>query len=328
MTAPGVALDGDNQASDGESGARGGHRRAPRRSARWLIAAGITTVAAVLGIALAVRSGAAPACAAGLAAPPTGDTVHNGKATFYDSAGAGGNCSFPSAPADRLYVALSPSEYAAAAACGGYLDVTGPKGKVRVVIMDQCPGCAPGHLDLSKEAFAKIADPVQGVVPVSYRAVVDPPLSGPLTFRMKDGASQWWFAVQVGNHGNPLRSVEAKAPGGSYRPAVRQNYNYWIIDGGLGVGPYTIRVTDVYGHQASAANIRMAPEQIQHSTVRMYGGGAPAPAARTPTPSRPPSIRPTPSAPVTPSVVPTSEAGSVAALAEPTAAAVGRTSGC
>ncbi|WP_231925164.1 RlpA-like double-psi beta-barrel domain-containing protein [Micromonospora purpureochromogenes] len=27
--------------------------------------------------------------------------------------------------------------------------------------MDQCPECEPGHLDLSREAFAEIADPVQ-----------------------------------------------------------------------------------------------------------------------------------------------------------------------
>lgn len=281
-----------------ENSSRAGHHRSKPRTARWLTAAGITVVAAVVGIALAVRSGAAPACAAALAAPPTGDTVHSGKATFYDSAGAGGNCSFPSAPADRLYVALGPSEYASAAACGGYLDVTGPKGKVRVVVMDQCPECAPGHIDLSKEAFARIADPVQGLVPVTYRAVVNPPVSGPLTFRMKDGASQWWFAVQVGNHGTPLRSVEAKGSGGSFRAAARQDYNYWIVDGGMGAGPYSIRVTDVYGRQATATTIRMLPEQVQRSTVSLSGSGAPAGTARTP--SRSPSARPTPTVGVAP----------------------------
>jgi expansin (peptidoglycan-binding protein) len=91
------------------------------------------------------------------AAPPIESTVHSRKAIFYDSKGAGGNCSLPAAPADRLYVALGPSEYSAGAACGGHLDVTGPRGKVRVLIMDQCPECQPGHLDLSKEAFARIA---------------------------------------------------------------------------------------------------------------------------------------------------------------------------
>ncbi|MEV4625882.1 expansin EXLX1 family cellulose-binding protein [Micromonospora sp. NPDC049523] len=276
--------------------------------------AGVAALAAVLGITLAVRSGAAPACAA----PPTGNTVHKGKASFYDSQGSGGNCSFPSAPADRLYVALGPSEYAKAAACGGYLDVTGPKGKVRVVVMDQCAGCAPGHIDLSDEAFARIADRSQGVVPVTYRAVVDPPVKGGLTFRMKDGASQWWFAVQVGNHGNPLRSVEAKGPSGGFRAAARQDYNYWIIDGGLGAGPYSIRVTDVYGHQTTATNIRMAPEQLQRSTVSLSGAGTPAGTARTPSSSPPaqpsPTVSATPAPPSPTSAAPTTPAATVEAL--------------
>ncbi|TDB69947.1 expansin EXLX1 family cellulose-binding protein, partial [Micromonospora sp. KC721] len=258
-------------------------------------------LATVLGLSLALRSGAAPACAAPArvaaplaggapliavpplaAAPPVGGAVHKGKATLYDAQGLG-NCSYPTLPANRLYVALGPSEYGAAAACGGSLDVTGPRGTVRVLVTDRCPECAPGHLDLSREAFARIADPVQGIVPISYRAVVDPPLPGPLTFRIKEGASQYWFAVLVGDHGNPLRSVEVRQGGsGSFRPAARQDYNYWLIDSGAGLGPYTVRVTDVYGHRTTATGIRLAPGQTQRSTVRMYGaapaagGGAPA----------------------------------------------------
>ncbi|MDG4808171.1 expansin EXLX1 family cellulose-binding protein [Micromonospora sp. WMMD1120] len=252
----------------------------------WLVAAGVTVLAAVLGLTLTLRSGSTPACAAGrslAAAPPTGTATHSGKATFYDSKGAGGNCSNPAAPANRLYVALGPTEYSAGAACGGFLDVTGPKGSVRVLIMDQCPECEPGHLDLSREAFARIADPVQGVVPVTYRAVVNPPLPGPLTFRIKEGASQWWFAVRVGNHGNPLRSVEVRQDDNDpWQSAVRQDYNYWLIASGAGPGPFRLRVTDVYGTRVTAGGIRMAPGQVQTSTVRMYLPGG---AAATPRPS-------------------------------------------
>ncbi|MGW4461326.1 expansin EXLX1 family cellulose-binding protein [Micromonospora sp. NPDC004704] len=316
MTAPGTASENGTPADDT------GTRRSNRRIGHWLTGAGVAVLAAVLGITLAVRSGASPACAA----PPTGSTVHKGKASFYDAGRSGGNCSFPSVPADRLYVALGPSEYAKAAACGGYLDVTGPKGKVRVVVMDQCAGCAPGHIDLSEEAFARIGDRAQGVVPVTYRAVVDPPVNGGLTFRMKDGASQWWFAVQVGNHGNPLRSVEAKGTTGGFRAAARQDYNYWIIDGGMGAGPYSIRVTDVYGHQTTATNIRMAPEQLQRSTVSLSGAGTPPSAARTPgsSPSAPPAptvsaapTAPTPTPPSPTPAAPTSPAATLEALAGP-----------
>ncbi|MFG1913848.1 expansin EXLX1 family cellulose-binding protein [Micromonospora sp. NPDC048898] len=270
--------------------------RSSSRSMPWVVATGVTVVAAALGLTLTLRSGSAPACAAGrtlAAAPPTGTATHSGKATFYDSNGGGGNCSNPAAPANRLYVALGPTEYSAGAACGGFLDVTGPKGTVRVLIMDQCPECAPGHLDLSREAFARIAEPVQGLVPVTYRAVVNPPLPGPLTFRIKEGASQFWFAVRVGNHGNPLRSVEVRQRDSDpWRPAARQDYNYWLIPSGAGAGPFTIRVSDVYGNRATVGGIRMAPGQVQNSAVRMYG---PAGAATTPRPSasaRPSGNRP------------------------------------
>ncbi|MEV5629227.1 expansin EXLX1 family cellulose-binding protein [Micromonospora tulbaghiae] len=310
-----------------------GRRRAATRRRR-LAAAGLVTVAAAVAVTLAVRGGAAPACAAPpraavpalppvaalapgaalpvaavpplgaalpvAAAPPVGGATRSGKATFYDSEGAGGNCSRPAAPADRMYVALGPAEYASGASCGGFLDVTGPRGTVRVLVMDQCPECAPGHLDLSAEAFARIADPVQGVVKVSYRAVVNPRLSGPLTFRVKEGSSQWWFAVLVGDHGNPLRSVEVRQ-NGSWRAAQRQDYNYWLIESGAGPGPYEIRVTDVYGHRATATGIRMLPGQVQRSRTRMYGTGpaAPGPAPKKPSPT-PPGPTPSPSAPTPP----------------------------
>ncbi|MEV0002178.1 expansin EXLX1 family cellulose-binding protein [Micromonospora sp. NPDC050980] len=280
---------------DGRPPAPAGHRRTPPRTRRRLAAAGLAGLAVVVAVTLAVRGGAAPACAA----PPAGGATHTGKATFYDSKGAGGNCSRPAAPANRLYVALGPSEYAAGASCGGFLDVTGPRGTVRVLVLDQCPECAPGHLDLSAEAFARIADPVRGVVKVSYRAVVDPPLPGPLTFRLKEGASRWWFAVLVGDHGNPLRAVEVRQDG-AWRVAERADYNYWLIASGAGPGPYQIRVTDVYGHRATATGIRMLPGQVQRSTTRMYGAG-PATTARPAKPSRSPSARPRPSASPSPS---------------------------
>ncbi|MET8250658.1 expansin EXLX1 family cellulose-binding protein [Micromonospora sp. NPDC005197] len=262
----------------------------------WLVAAGVTVLAAVLGLTLALRSGSAPACAAGrtlAAAPPTGTATHSGKATFYDSKGAGGNCSNPAAPANRLYVALGPTEYAAGAACGGFLDVTGPKGTVRVLIMDQCPECEPGHLDLSREAFARIADPVQGLVQVTYRAVVNPPLPGPLSFRIKEGASQFWFAVRIGNHGNPLRAVEVRqGDDGPWRATARQDYNYWLLASGAGPGPYSVRVSDVYGHRVTVSGIRMAPGQVQSSVVRMYERGVVARTSRPPATARPPAARP------------------------------------
>lgn len=269
----------------------GGWLSGRRRPGRWLAGGFAVVVAALLGLVLVWQFSEPAACAAGLGvpvtaglgAPPAGSTVYKGKASHYDGGNSGGNCSLPGPPANRLYVALGSAQYSGSAACGSFLDVTGPKGTVRVMVLDRCAGCTGGKIDLSKQAFAKIADLSKGIIPVTYRAVVNPPSPGPLTFRIKSGASQYWFAVQVGNHGNPVKSVAAKRAGSSWRAAKRGSDNYWVIDGGMGPGPYSIRVVDVHGNEAVATGITMSPRRIQRSTVRMYGS-APA-GGPTPTPS-------------------------------------------
>jgi expansin (peptidoglycan-binding protein) len=234
--------------------------------------AGLCTVAVLLfgpstgGACAAYRPSAA------LAQPP-GTGAQSGKATYYTLASGGGNCSYVGPPADNLYVALGPNEYAAAAACGGYLDVTGPKGTVRVKVVDQCPECAAGHLDLSKDAFARIGAIPAGIIPITYRAVRDPKLPGPLSVRVKDGSSRYWLALLIIDHGNPLSSVEVRREGG-WQALRRADFNYWIAESGVGAGPFTIRVTDVAGHRVVADGIRLAPQIVQSTGLFMYAGSA------------------------------------------------------
>jgi expansin (peptidoglycan-binding protein) len=278
-------------------------------SARWLATGGALVLAGVVGVALLVQHGGA-ACAA----PPSTSTS-SGKATFYDLGGGTGNCSFPGAPADDLFVALGPSQYASAAACGSYLDVTGPKGKVRVKVIDSCPGCAPGHLDLSRTAFKKIANEVRGVVPIKYKTVVDPPTPGGLSVRMQEGVSRYWFSAQIDNHGNRLASVRV-ANGGGFRTAKRASYNYWIIDGGAGSGPFKIKVTDVYGHTATVTGIKLT-SATQRTSVRLSSGKV-APAASPPHQPKP-KPKPKPSPPAATKAAPKLESTEVttAPVAEP-----------
>ncbi|MBE1487474.1 expansin EXLX1 family cellulose-binding protein [Plantactinospora soyae] len=296
--AAGVVPDGPDA---DRSGGSGSGRRRPKR---WLAGGFAVVVAALLGLVLVWQFSEPAACAAGLAAPPAGPKVYKGKASHYDGGNSGGNCSLPGPPANRLYAALGSAQYSGSAACGSFLDVTGPKGTVRVMVLDRCAGCTGGKIDLSKQAFAKIADLSKGITSITYRAVVNPPSPGPLTFRMKSGTSQYWFAVQVGNHGNPVKSVAAKRAGSSWRAAKRGSDNYWVIDGGMGPGPYSIRVVDVYGNEAVATGITMSPRRIQRSKVPMYGSTP----AGGPTPTPTPSVAASASA--SPTVTPPSPAGS------------------
>lgn len=264
---------------------------------RWLATGGALLLAGVIGAALLLQNGGS-ACAAALAAPP-GTSAKTGKATFYDMAGGTGNCSLPSIPANDLFVALGNAEYAGAAACGTYLDVTGPKGKVRVKVIDRCPECAAGHLDLSRTAFKKIADEVDGIIKISYKTVSNPPTPAPISVRIKEGSSQYWFAAVIDNHANQLTSVKVSNAGGAFKTATRADYNYWIIDGGAGSGPFKIKITDAYGHTATVSKIKLSPGTTQKTTAHLAGGSsageaAPKPEA-TPAKAKKPSPSPSPS---------------------------------
>ena len=195
--------------------------------------------------------------------------VVRGQATHYGPAHLGGNCMFPSLPANRLTVAAGPDLYAAGAGCGGYLDVTSGGRTVRVKITDQCPECGPGHLDLTSEAFTALAPLDRGLIPITYRVVTNPKPAQALSFRVKEGSSRYWLGLLVDGTGNRLRSVEIKT-GGGWKSLQRTDYGYWLAPSGAGAGPFTVRVTDVAGHRATASGIRLAPSAVQRTGVRLY----------------------------------------------------------
>jgi expansin (peptidoglycan-binding protein) len=156
---------------------------------------------------------------------------------------------FDPSPADLMVAAMNAEEYDHAAYCGAYVAVTGPRGGVTVRIVDLCPECLAGHLDLSREAFAAIADLPLGRVPISWQ-LVSPVLNGPIAYHFKDGSNQWWTAVQIRNHRNPIARFEYLNGNGQWVEVSRTDYNYFVqTNPGMGPGPYSFRVTDWYGNQ-------------------------------------------------------------------------------
>jgi expansin len=280
-------------------------RHAPRHGrVRWrwpLIGAG-GGVIAVAAVALAVGIGQAAgtqACPAAQVADVQAAAAVAQEATHYVLQGLP-NCSY-TPPADGLYVALPAPEYANAAQCGGYLEVSGPDGSVRVQVIDQCPECAAGHIDLSETAFARLAPLSAGLITVSYTSLANPALPGPLSVEVKQGSSQYWLALLVDNTGNPLTSVRVETSSG-WLSLARASYNYWIAPSGAGLGPFTVRLADTQGHQVTVAGITLSPGAVQSTGTWMYGGGgAPVPsaaatsAAAAPSPTRPsPATHPSP----------------------------------
>ena len=203
--------------------------------------------------------------ARGASGPGTGriqfGKTYTGRATFYAATGAG-NCSFE-ASGDLMIGAMNQRDYANSQACGAHLSVTGPKGTVTIKIVDRCPECPPGAIDLSRQAFAKIAPISAGRVPISWH-LLSPSGLGPVSYRYKTGSSQYWCGIQVRNHRNPVRSLQVKT-GNSWKSLERQDYNYFVSDGGSGCGG-AIRVTDIYGNQITDTGIRISPDQTQRGT--------------------------------------------------------------
>ncbi len=188
--------------------------------------------------------------------------IHQGIATYYNATGAGA-CSFDPSPADLMVAAMNAEEYNNSAVCGAYVHVIGPKGAITVRIVDLCPECLAGHLDLSREAFAQIADLPLGRVPIAWQ-VVSPALVGPIAYHFKDGSNQWWTAVQIRNHRNPIARLEYLTAGGQWVSVPRTSYNYFVqTNPGMGPGPYTFRVTDSYGNSLIDNNI----PHVENGTV-------------------------------------------------------------
>ncbi len=171
--------------------------------------------------------------------------INEGVATYYYATGDGA-CLFGPSPNDMMVAAIDTANFDGSYLCGAYVHVTGPQGEVTVRIVDWCPDCQSSHIDLSVEAFGEIANLSQGIVPITWQ-IVSPDLAGPIAYHFKDGSNQWWTAVQIRNHRNPIAKFEYYN-GSSWVNVARTDYNYFVEYSGMGPGPYTFRVTDVYGN--------------------------------------------------------------------------------
>jgi expansin len=223
----------------------------------------------------------------------SGSVSGSGQAFFYDPGTGGDKCSIAPLDPDGLYASLPSARYADGSLCGAYLDITGPLGTVRAQIVDMCPGCSDSQLDLSTAAFARIQYQSRGTADVSWQLAVNPVLPGPLAVRVGPGSTASDLALLVLNHGNPLTSVSVDG-----KPATQRADGYWIGVGD-GPGPFQVQVTDAAGHTAVLTGIKLSPQAIQQTSVRMYGAApqpTPAPAPVPPTPT-PPAITPATSAP-------------------------------
>lgn len=173
------------------------------------------------------------------------ESIRTGEATYYTFADGTGNCGFDASPNDLMIGAMNATDYAGSAACGGCAHLDGPSGSVTIRIVDQCPECPQGNIDLSPDAFDRIAARALGRVPISWQ-YVPCPVTGPVVYRFKEGSNQWWTAIQVRNHRYRIAKFEYEKDG-AFVAVNRETYNYFVEPSGMGPGPYTFRITDING---------------------------------------------------------------------------------
>lgn len=189
----------------------------------------------------------------------------SGVATFYDSDGSGA-CSYDPSP-DPLTAAMNQTDYEGSKACGAYVLVRAANGaSVTVRITNLCPApCKVGQLDLSAEAFARLAAPNLGEIPITW-TLVSPAITKGISIRYKSGSSQYWCGIQVIDHRNPVARLEVQS-GGQWRQLPRAEYNYFLAENGSGCGG-AIAVTDIYGQRLVVDPLPVRPDVIQGTSLQ------------------------------------------------------------
>jgi expansin (peptidoglycan-binding protein) len=194
-------------------------------------------------------------------------TMHHGRSSFYHAKGVGA-CSLDNAVGDAMVVAASRKDFRHAGLCGAYLRLIGPKGEAIVRVVDVCPGCKAGVLDINKPVFAKIADLKRGREQIRWQ-IISPSLASPVQYHFKKGSSRYWTGVQILNHRNPIATLEYLKADGTWENIKRSNYNYFVRKSpGLGTGPYTFRVTDWYGNSLIDKDIPLSSDKIVTGDVQ------------------------------------------------------------
>ena len=195
--------------------------------------------------------------------------IHSGVATFYGGGYEGGCAMLDPVSTDYWITAMNLPDYNCAELAGAYLEVTGELGTINVLVTDLLPEGKKGDLDLYTDAFPLIAPVEKGRVPVTWKIIpLDSAADAPVSYKYKDGSTAFWCAVQVRNHRYPIETLEYLNSDGEFVQLPRRNFNYFEAQSGLGEGPFTFRITDIYGQVVIDENIPFTPDEIQEGHVQ------------------------------------------------------------
>jgi expansin (peptidoglycan-binding protein) len=174
--------------------------------------------------------------------------TYTGYATYTGSGYSGGALLLDPIPSNAKITALNRTQLnyngIKAALAGAYLEVKGPKGRTTVYVTDLYPEGSSGALDLSPNAFNQIGNQIDGKINISWK-VVKAPVTGNVSYHIKEGSSRWWAAIQVRNHKYPVLKLEVQQ-NRKWINLEKQDYNHFLGTN-LGKKSLNIRITDVRG---------------------------------------------------------------------------------
>ena len=190
-------------------------------------------------------------------------TIHTGDGTFYGGGYEGGCAMLDPVSRDYWIVAMNLADYNDAQLAGAYLEVTGELGTINMLVTDLLPEGKKGDLDLYTDAFPLIAPVEKGRVPVSWKIIpLDSAENAPVSYKYKEGTTEYWCGIQVRNHRYPITRLEYLDENGEFVEIKRRPYNYFESDK-MGKGPFTFRITDIYGQVIIDENIPLSTDDTE-----------------------------------------------------------------
>lgn len=210
---------------------------------------------------------------------------YQGRATFYDAAnpaGGLGNSGFDIPPGDQLHkvVAINNIQWNGSQASGAFMEVSGSKQRdgaapIIVQVIDRLVERADG-MDMSAEAFALVADPVDGIVNINYQLVSPPDdyvtayghrIGDGIVVETITGTNPYYAATRLNNHRYPIKSVELIRTDGSLIRLNRESDNRFVMEGNYPLNNVqNLLVTDIFGQKVTLKSIDIsnssAPDTI------------------------------------------------------------------
>ncbi len=190
-------------------------------------------------------------------------TIHTGDGTFYGGGYEGGCAMLDPVSREYWIVAMNLADYNDAQLAGAYIEVTGELGTINMLVTDLLPEGKKGDLDLYTDAFPLIAPVEKGRVPVSWKIIpLDSAENAPVSYKYKEGTSEYWCGIQVRNHRYPITRLEYLDENGEFVELKRRPYNYFESDK-MDKGSFTFRITDIYGQVIIDENIPLSYDDTE-----------------------------------------------------------------